>query len=108
MPPGKGEAGMPVAAPLVKFYSVFVKLNSIFGHELTQSLVDLPKRSYWACGASGRLPGAQGRPTAAHGCSIGRLYLVKLNSKFVKLNSWLEKTILENPSQWTWMHDRWK
>ena len=25
-----------------------------------------------------------------------------------KLNSWLEKTILENPSQWTWMHDRWK
>ena len=26
----------------------------------------------------------------------------------LKLNSWLEKTILENPSQWTWMHDRWK
>ena len=26
----------------------------------------------------------------------------------LKLNSWLEKTILENPSQWIWMHDRWK
>ena len=26
----------------------------------------------------------------------------------LELNSWLEKTILENPSQWTWMHDRWK
>ena len=26
----------------------------------------------------------------------------------LKLNSWLEKTILENPSQWTWMHNRWK
>ena len=26
----------------------------------------------------------------------------------LKLNSWLENTILENPSQWTWMHDRWK
>ena len=26
----------------------------------------------------------------------------------LKLNSWLERTILENPSQWTWTHDRWK
>ncbi len=25
-----------------------------------------------------------------------------------KLNSWLERTILENPSQWIWTHDRWK
>ena len=32
MPPGKGEAGMPVAAPLVKFYSFCVKLNSISDH----------------------------------------------------------------------------
>ncbi len=26
----------------------------------------------------------------------------------LKLNSWLERTILENPSQWIWTHDRWK
>ena len=95
MPPGKGEVGMPVAAPLVIFYSVFVKLNSISGHGLPQSLVGLPKRSYWACGDSGRLPGAQSRSTAAYGCSIGRLYLVKLNSKFVKLNSWFAKKLTE-------------
>jgi len=26
----------------------------------------------------------------------------------LKLNSWLEKSILNNPSQWIWTHDRWK
>ena len=25
-----------------------------------------------------------------------------------KLNTWLEKAILENPSQWIWTHNRWK
>ena len=24
------------------------------------------------------------------------------------LNKWLEKMILNNPSQWIWSHDRWK
>ncbi len=26
----------------------------------------------------------------------------------LKLNMWLEKMILKNPSQWIWTHDRWK
>ena len=24
------------------------------------------------------------------------------------LNIWLEKTILKNPGEWIWSHDRWK
>ena len=25
-----------------------------------------------------------------------------------ELNIWLEKTILKNPGEWIWSHDRWK
>ena len=26
----------------------------------------------------------------------------------LKLNQWLEKKIVKNPSQWIWTHDRWR
>ena len=63
------------------------------------------------------------------GCKIVPVYIERIKSTFFKikiskpiiynkdssieeitldLNKWLEKMILNNPSQWIWSHDRWK
>ncbi len=63
------------------------------------------------------------------GCKIVPVYIERIKGTFFKikinkpitynkdssieeitldLNKWLERMILNNPSQWIWSHDRWK